>query len=70
MIDAIEISRLPLSKYKLVNSKNEIVSIGFLSEYEVSKKNYAYRLNRVSLKYQKMANEDFVEAKSILILPN
>jgi len=70
MIDVIEISKLPLSKYKLVNAKNEIVSVGFLSEYEVSKKNYAYRLNRSTLNYQKMTTDDIIEKKSILILPN
>lgn len=70
MIDVIEISKLPLSKYKLVNAKNEIVSVGFLSEYEVSKKNYAYRLNRSPLNYQKTTTDDIIEKKSILILPN
>ena len=70
MIDVIEISKLPLSKYKLVNAKNEIVSVGFLSEYEVSKKNYAYRLNRSPLNYQKMTTDDIIEKKSILILPD
>ena len=70
MIDVLKISKLPLSKYKLVNAKNEIVSVSFLSEYEVSKKNYAYRLNRNPLKYQKMEVMDTIEKKSILILPN
>lgn len=70
MIDVIEISKLPLSKYKLVNAKNEIVSVGFLSEYEVSKKNYAHRLNRSPLNYQKMTTDDIIEKKSILILPD
>jgi hypothetical protein len=70
MIDVIEISKLPLGKYKLVNANQEVISICFLNEYEVSRKNYAYRLNKVPLVYEKLSNDDDVQTTPILILPN
>jgi hypothetical protein len=70
MIDVIEISKLPLVEYKLVNANQEIVSVCFLNEYEASSKNYAYRMNKVSLVYEKMSTKDNEQTTPILILPN
>ena len=71
MINAVEISKLPIYKYHLLNKNNEIVKITYLNEYEAKTKNLAYKCNKIHLRFEKSLNcTQTGDNKVKLILPN
>ena len=70
MINVIENSNAPVCEYNLIDTLNgNVIGKANLTKYEVTVKNYAFRLNRVNKEYELLTCGNELFEKTKLILP-